>query len=625
MMNQNIAPTKRVTKIIFWLYIIFSLITVFYLPTLFPGKQVEADSYIFGYNNHVGFLLFIVFTFIGAFWSQVFHWNLAPAASSDKVYPKTLWISLGGVCIICFFVYILTSRLSGYGESTYFINRIELTVRGMRPYLDFEFAYGPLFIYIPLALSRCFHITIPNAYYLFWALCHLGGTWALAIIINKLDFCSLRKNQIFILLYMALLPGYISAGINYTAGRFLLAPLLGLLLYKFLQRNTTKSYLSGAFFATFSVALLLAISPEIGISFSIGAASYYVVCNLRAQRKYWMLPFAILLALLTILILVANHLQLFYLMKHMGDGGFNFPIIPCEHILLFFFSVFVAASYVSTKLLRHELRTNTVLLLLISVPSLAACLGRCDPGHVLYDGIIIFLFALLYVSNWPKIWGWYSAAFVLIFVLLSGISTLSLYKNEFGRATISYLISSPALSDSRLGTMAGSMGRRAMAGEYGGFDGKERFKQFKAKAMMDARLDMPKVMSDHLHGIANVPFSYTASHRPQGLDFGFYDGLMDVFDTQAVKAKITELEWTPDRALILPAQYRNACLDYPDQHRENKISVLFMFPFHRKVVHTQSLYAPLCNYIDAHYTMSVPWQQSIDGYSVWTRIPTALQ
>ncbi|WP_420240105.1 hypothetical protein ACOBR2_21070 (plasmid) [Telmatobacter bradus] len=619
-MNQNIAPTKRGTKMIFWLYILFALVAVFYLPTLFPGKQVEADSYIFGYNNHIGFLLFVVFTFIGAFWSQVFHWNLSPPASSNKVSPKTLWICLGGVCIICFFIYILTSRLSGYGESTYFINRIELTAKGMRPYLDFEFAYGPLFIYIPLAISRCFHITIPNAYYLFWALCHLGGTWTLAIIINKLDFGSLQKNQVFILLYMALLPGYIYAGINYTAGRFLLAPLLGLMLYQILQSNTMKSYFFGVFFTTFSAALLLAVSPEIGVGFSISAISYYILCNLRTQKKHWILPLAILLALLAALILEANHFQLFYLMRHMEDGGFNFPIIPSEHILLFFFSVFVAASYFARNLLCAELRSNTTLLLLISVPSLAACLGRCDPGHVLYDGIIIFMFVLLCTSNLPRIWGWYRAAFVLIFVILSGISTLSLYKNEFGRAVISYLINSPALSNSRLGTFSNTMEKRAITSEYGR-DGMERLSQFKAKAMMDARLDIPRGLSNHLHGVANVPFSYTATHNPQGLDFGFYDGLIDVFDPQAVKAKIAELEQTPDRALIMPAQYDKYCLSYPNQHRENMISALFMFPFHNKVVHTQNLYAPLCSYIDEHYDVAVPWQQSVDGYSTWIRKP----
>jgi hypothetical protein len=170
-MASNAAPEFPIRlKAFAGVYACLSLFLIFFIPRYIPGKFVASDSYTFGYNNRIGFLLFVLFAAIGSTWWRRFSMPAMPVEASPFVRRRTVWMCMAISFGMCLFMYFCTARLGHFGESSYLINRIELTSRGLRPYRDFEYAYGISFLFLPVAISRVFHLSIPNSYYMFWML-----------------------------------------------------------------------------------------------------------------------------------------------------------------------------------------------------------------------------------------------------------------------------------------------------------------------------------------------------------------------------------------------------------------------------------------------------------------------
>jgi hypothetical protein len=523
---------------------------------------------------------------------------------------------MAGALATCIVMYLLTSHLAAFGESSYLINRIELASRGLRPYRDFEYAYGVSFLYIPLLLSRLLSISIPNAYYFFWVLNVIGGVWALSAVVNRIDYFSQRKNQIFALLYLSMVPGILTTGVNYTGFRFLMSPLLGVLVFRAIQNETLTNQIIGSLLAVVFAALLIAISPEMGIGFGLGMSVFLFLFYVRSRNKLWVFPYAGMLLLFSLLALIANRFQAFSMVRSMGNGGYNFPIVPAAHILLLFFSVFLAASYFVAQLRQGKIKSSTILVLLVSLPPLAACLGRCDPGHVLFDGIGIFLVTLLCASTFPRIWSWYRLSFVIVFVVFFAVSTILYYKEQIGRALIVFALRTEATCGSSF-KLVDSITNRILIGKYGAAHAGEKLRGLNYVLRFDATSDSAQVFPQ-LHGIANSPFGNFFTHNATGYEGGYYFGMENVFDQAAVRSKIAELEQHASRELILIPFYDDACRVDPAASRV-MISMLFLYPYRGIAVHASSIYRPLCDYISANYTLIVHPQLTTYGYSIWSR------
>jgi hypothetical protein len=604
-------------KIGFWCYICLSLAAVFYLPGIIPATPVASGSYVFGYNNHAGFLLFVFLTAIGAVWARQFGLRFSAASPSDQIKNRTFFVCMAIALAACAFMYLLTSHIGAFGESAYLINRIELASRGLHPYRDFEYPYGALFIYLPLLLSRLLGLSIPNAYYLFWMLNVLLGVWLMAAVINRIDYHSEHKNQIFVLLFLSMLPGVISTGTNYTGFRYLVAPFFALLVFRVMRDGSLKSQIKASLLAVVSTILLLLVSPEIGIAFSLGVSAFFVLFYFRSNPRRWVAPYLGMLLLFLSLMIVANRFSVFYTFKAMGSGGNNFPIIPAPHILILFFSAFFAALYFVTALWQGDFRSNLFLVLLISLPPLAASLARCDPGHIVFNGAGIFLVALLCIAGFPRIWRWYCPAFVFVLFVLTALSYLFFYGNTMRYACIMRFIPGDKPASSSIGRLSDRIVTKTMVKRFGEAEAKRRLAQLRTLSPEDATLDSP-LLPPQVRGDAEIPFGYGATHNLTSLDGGYYFATTDAFDAAAVNTKISELAAHPERELILPERYEDECRVDPQSLRK-LISELFLFPYRGKAKHTESAYKPLCDYIDKNYSLTVPPQPNTFQYGVWSR------
>lgn len=66
-------------------------------------------------------------------------------------------------------------------RGAYTLNRIQMLLQGLRPYRDFEFAYGPAHLYIPVLFMRLTYGSVIYGYYAWWLSQWLVGTamlWA---------------------------------------------------------------------------------------------------------------------------------------------------------------------------------------------------------------------------------------------------------------------------------------------------------------------------------------------------------------------------------------------------------------------------------------------------------------
>ncbi len=589
-----------------WAYMLVALLLVFFIPTLIPGKFVASDSYVFGYNNRVGFGLVVLFTGAGVFFFRKRYPYLQPLNSSDTVGPGTFWTCVGLVIAVGIGMYFLTARLGSFGESTYFINRIELTARGLHQYRDFEFAYGAGFIYVPLFLSHLLHLSIPNAYYLFWILCLIAGTYFLSQVVTRIDYPGGNRNTIFTILFAFTLVSATCAGVNYTSFRFAAAPLAGILLFNAIRDGKLRGQMLGSFFLVFFTILLLLISPEIAITFALGTSIFIFVFYWGSTSKIWLLIHFVTLALLALVLIFANQFQAFETLRAFSTGGMNFPIIPSLSILLFLFSLFICARIIEFAFSHGCFRKNHICLLFIAFPMLAPALGRCDPGHLFWNGLVLLLLCLLWASNNQRAWVRYRFAFVSVFIVLGFVSSMYLYKGEFGRAIVNVLLSRTSGAKQIDRTIDSFLTRHLG----------NRAEKLKLISQQDASLDYVQLPSG-LQGPAEAPFGYFLSHNPASLKFGYYWGTLNALDSTAVARKISELSQVPHLQLMLPENFESACVVTPEESRR-MISVLFVYPYTVHVAHSRSVYQPLCAYIRSHYVLTRRAGPETYDYQIWS-------
>jgi hypothetical protein len=578
MTGQASRKSSTRFRVTFWAYVGLSLSLVFYVPTLVPVKLVFSESYFFGYNNRIGFLLFVSLTAIGSLWWRRFTLDLPATRTSEPVSRRSLWICMMAGLVLCLFMYGLTARWGQFRDSTYLINRIELAARGLHPYRDFEFPYGLSFLYMPILLSRLLHLSIPNGYYVFWAMSVIVGIWMLYEIINRSDCPSEHKSTIFMLLSLSMLPGILTTGPNYTGFRFLTAPLFSLILFETIKDGSIKAQIRGSLEAIVFTLMLLLISPEIAVAFCLGVSSFFFLFYMRSENKLWLAPYGCMLLSLILLILTANRFGVFLALKSYASGGSNFPIVPAPHILVLFVSVFFCTCFAAEELSKREFRSNSLLLLLVSLPSLAAALGYCDPLHVIFNALGIFLVCMLRVSNNALIWNWYRFVFAVTFIVLDLIGGQLIYLNPIEGAVAS-------LS--------------------------------RSQTTPDLTTD-PILMPSGLKGPAMVPFGYFPSHSPTGLDGGYYFGTLNALTPEAVAAKILELAHQPTKDLVLPEHYDGWCHIAPDMDKLS-LSIVLAYPFRWRAVHKENVFAPLCDYIQQNYFLRVAPQPDTYRYGIWTR------
>lgn len=570
------APTKRSVV----LYIGASLFLIFYLPHFFPVPVSGSDSYMFGYNNRVGIILFLLLCVIGAFWTRGLNLNLSSPQTSPKIPSKYLWGALSVEFAACATMYLFAGRYAGVGESAYNIHQVWLLSLGKFPYIDFEWTYGCAFLYGPLWFSRFFHLGIPQAYYLFWLIASMAGIALLFSTINLVDYPSNHRITLFILLSASAVLTVPSMGLSYTILRFDCPLWFVLLTYRTNQNDMRFGAPSRAPMLMVSfTAVLLTISPEIAIAHAFAClVILFPYKSVSSSRRFPYLYLAAAVALAGVFFLAAR-LHVFDGVRTAGSGSASFPIFVAPHILLYFTVVFISFCYIVQRLLHGEIQDNTVALLAFSVPMMTAALSRCDPGHVLLDGMGFFVAAFFYASKSRRLRRLYCAGYVFSFLTISAI---------FGI----WLCIRPLLGSGPP----------------------------EVPAAIDFHALYPGIDIYRSDSTFEAPYGYSpntiASYLSTKIDEGYYDGLIDTGSTDSFLQKINELARNPQRNLLIPKDFSH--VGEKNARTERIImSLLFTSPYLGREKQNANPYKPLAEYILAHYSLAVPASPANFQYELW--------
>jgi len=392
---------------------------VFQVPYLYPPTvRAISASYDYGFNNSVGILLLciIALLFVGLGFltsSGANRIHLLERAEGVLVTQRELmW-----ACLLSVLTVGLCAGFSGafgYAESTQFIQAMERLAAGEFPYIDFDFYYGPLLAYIPFVFQQAGNLiglSSKNSYFVTLLLLQIISLFELKYLLNAVELPGQLRRWAFWLVALSTLP--LHSGINLILLRYI-TPLVGFIFLKQIEGGAAwRSVVVTALL----VLLTFGISVEYGTVFTLTVCVYQAGLWLMERRMRHAVALTVALLMPAVFWLIFPglfHTVHLYLM-----GAWRWPFVPSPVLVTFFGAVFVlayAAGQHLRKLRRHFFFLS---LCLLAFGSLPAALGRCDPMHVLLNGLGILLLA--YVALAGKVQRQSAGRVGLVLVLVFGV------------------------------------------------------------------------------------------------------------------------------------------------------------------------------------------------------------
>jgi len=602
-------------SILLSLFVLVALISIFWVPRFIPMAPSVSDSYIFGYNNRAGILLVVTFLAIGSFLFGR-SCDAVPAEDDPAAIPNrvvAVWMLVFLLCAAG--VYLLVRGVGGVGDSGYFIYRLKDLAAGKAPYTEFEFAYGPLLLYVPLTLMRVFGLDAETAYYIFLIVSTAAGVWLLAKIIELLDCPAERKKAIFVLFSLLSLPGLLW-GVNHFLLRFIPPIYFALITDRIIRRQNNSRLVWGCVSAFAAAAITMLISPEQGTAFAFGCTSYL---GLVGWRNGWLKSkpgsaiFLALCAAEAVIFWIAGREKLFATMKEFSSGGNSFPIIPSGHILFFFFCLAISGGWAISRIRSGLSADGRLSVLCVSAVLLFAALGRCDPFNVALDGCGILLVAAAVVTK--RLWMLYQTAFIVFLVVLPTVSSCWLLQRQFALSALRHILTTEGIDrETWLDHIIEAGWRRA-----GITDVKTKLIRLKRGLQAtdggDSIQNSADISSSVLAPFGYSPYTFSNYHSSK-VDLGYFYGTLNAYTPGAVARKVEELKSHPNMMLLLPDKYDDGCKVNAAANFKT-IDILFAVPFRERARHEDSLYEPLCRYIDENYRVLHDPNAEGPPYGVW--------
>jgi len=608
---------KSIRWVLATVIILLFLAALFTVPYHFAVPHTISDSEIFGYNNRVAVLIVI----LGALWAGIFfHEPQKMDRGGKPLGLSTLWKALLIVLAFTGTISILTQHMDGVFESGYMIDRVKLAIAGHVAYRDFEFIYGPLLVYGPATLAWCFHLTARNACNFFWMLLALAGVLQLYSILRWTDFSAATQRRVFGLVFLLSLSPLLSNSTSYVLFRFLTPIYLAMAIARLVQKSETHA--SILLWSVPSVALATAVSPEAGMTFCLGII-LYLLCFTRVwQRSAYLISFAVSLAGMSGVFWVAAKLGIYRTLLSMQGGAYNFPLMPTPHLLIFLVAVGIAATYVVTRFRRGE-ATPLTALCCVALATLPAALGRCDLGHVLVDGLGIFICAFLVAdaSNWRT--RLLLPATCLIYfvlpVLSAAFSILAIYGSE--GLTHRLVHGSIPQRHPQVLRWVSQLEIRI----HGREQGLKKVKALQGRLDTEDAINVPAIFHEPPATVFLTPFPFYGDHtgpyHSASIDSGYFLGQTDVFTSADVTRIINWLASHPEDPLLVPEPIPDCTLTASEAEAE--IRQVFRYPYHHHASdENDDVLRPLCSFVQEHYARvtGVPAQM---GVAVWKPISSS--
>ena len=429
-------------------FAIVAYFALFRLPFQFPPTQLLVSrSYAFGFNNGLAVLAMAIL--LGA--ATMYRLCLGDPRACDPLMSfeedgqqKTrlscwLFVSMAVLYALLTAVLYVYSRLAATAmltwESRHFLHRIKLVeTYNLRPYVDIQAEYGPALMYPPIYLNRLLAplgVSVQGAYFLCHLLMNLAGLWCLWYLLRHCAAPTRAKAVAFFVIGIAGFGPWM--GLNGVVLRFacpFTAVFIGHRVWMRLRENTSPMREVSMVFTVATLAVVnVLLSPEIAVAFVVGWLSYSVLL----VRTDWRILAVSLPALAATAIGCHFLLPTAYFgsLLRFSQGANNLPMVPAGHLVLYVVTLalivppLLAASWRSGRADAALLGSLGVL----SVVMMPGALGRCDPSHVLFYGLVASMLLMIRLAGVSRgTYRVYVLAYAIVFIGMMQVINL----NGFG-------------------------------------------------------------------------------------------------------------------------------------------------------------------------------------------------
>jgi hypothetical protein len=572
----------------------------FVLPYLIPVSPSVSLSYIAGFNNHAAAGFFFMGCLLFAFFVRAEPLD----EQEDQPLPrKALFWALIVVFVLCVFRVAITVSKTMIGEAPYFLDRLDHLSRGLIPYRQFEFAYGPLLLYPEVWVARLLHVGYATGYSIVWVASWLIGIWMVWELVRSVDIASRRRTHIFTLICVLIAPAIASRGLNYTALRIFCAAFVVLMVHRVCWRWRRPLWTAGA--AVLGVLLALYYSPEQGVGAAAGLTIYLAYLATRKCNAFSWGALAMMLAGFAVGFALANGMSMFRTMHSISSGGYNFPLLPSPSVCLVLGCYLCAACFLAQRLRQGECSSVTLPLVCAGAAMLPAAMGRCDVGHLqsAWPAMLVGVFVIFgrgSIARWWVPLAWYLLAVPA--VLFNSVPVIVAAKDAVQQVLVGSGIDPTPVQ------------RYVRANFYG------------TPGMQQSLLRIGDAVRQRDRLYQAVPcdrvYLVPADGVPPGpcLDEGYYMGNVDVFLPVQIQEKIEELAAHPGSPLLLDG---DATVE-ADFSRQDRMALLYLLEssfFVPRQRNAALSLAPVAAYVSQHYTRVGTLQ---NGMSVWKPNPSTV-
>jgi hypothetical protein len=396
------ASQKKVFTAFLAVLLPISYFLIFILPWHMPLRgPIQSESYTFGFSNitaHLGLALSIAVIFgirllipsLGDRDRKLGEGLFcAPVQRSHAMNITVLGCISLTLVVVGGWWHLLP--FGYFGESTFFLTRLDMMTLGKVPYQDFDFGYGPAMLWLPFLIHKAAHglVAMDTAYIATVLLHYTLGILALEYIVRSLKISD--RCRIGLLIFATLASLNITLGVIYTPLRFIYA----LWAIFFLHQTFRTSSLWKCWMVAFLLPFLgLLLSPESGLvtclALLIGLLWYFKI----GEGIKALAALAVAAALAAAVGLLG--LGYFKMILFFGGGAYNFPILPSPYIISLLLVVCWLIPQLADAGWRLESTAAPLLISLVIALGLflPAALGRCDPGHVLLNGLGVLILGI---------------------------------------------------------------------------------------------------------------------------------------------------------------------------------------------------------------------------------------
>ncbi len=375
---------------------------VFVLPFFFPPPYLKGISIanVAGFNNKVAAVaaaVLSVFVFLFSF-RRPLKKSQQPLGDYGRLSNRDVWIPaviFGGVLTLLSWL-VIRSHMRYLKDAGYFIEQISLhTDYGRKLYAQIDFPYGPLLFYGTIfvrGILSPFHVSLTGAYYTTLVIEHIAGLLLVAYVIDSLRM--LRKWRILLYVLCAVGTLQLNLGLNYTFFRFLVAPAFLVLA----ARRRKPWGVAACFFA--GEAINLALSPEIAFAFGAASVAYGAYFCYTEGRAWLIAAAAPFVAAVGFLLLIDRSYLL--MLRLFAKGINNFVVEPLPHVLVFLFALVWLVPCLLARGFRERRpdAPGLTALYVFSLALLPVAFGSADPGHVFFNGLMIFFLSMVAISSY---------------------------------------------------------------------------------------------------------------------------------------------------------------------------------------------------------------------------------